>query len=403
MVAPGSHVTGASPQHAGYTGALMCNKTFPSGNVFYSLPSGTSQAAPQVAGAAALIREWFQRERGDPPSPAMTKAILTNTATDLVGGDDGTGAEIGLAPNNDQGWGRVNLGSAFDSGERVYHDQLRGARNLIEFTGDDWSGSFAPADDGEPLEVTLVWTDPPGPTGGNASVNNLDLVVDAGGQTYKGNVFGDGESVPGGTADSRNNVETVFLPDPGSGAFEVSVVGTTVAGDGVPQLGDALDQDYALVVSNAEGQGAPVLEHESSAVSDGAGGDGDGALEPGESFTLDEKLRNTGTTTASGVSGTFSTDQGLSVTESATRWPPIIKGGAAASSTTDAVAQVEDGTTCGADAIGTMTLTAQGAPGIQEIPITLPTGAPKPRQPTAAVTRRHLRFPTTAPSAPPRP
>ena len=93
------------------------------------------------------------------------------------------------APNNDQGWGRVNLGSAFDSSERVYHDQLRGAANLIELTGDSWSGSFAPADADAPLEVTLVWTDPPGPTGGNASVNNLDLVVDAGGADVQGQCF----------------------------------------------------------------------------------------------------------------------------------------------------------------------------------------------------------------------
>ena len=41
------------------------------------------------------------------------------------------------------------------------------------------------------------------------------------------------------------------------------------------------------------------------------------------------------------------------------------------------MAQVQDGAPCGADAIGTMTLTAQGAPGTQEIPITLPTGAPQ--------------------------
>ena len=59
LVAPGTHITGASPQHAGYTGAGVCNTTF-GGSSFYSLVSGTSQAAPHVAGrgsaAARLVR-----------------------------------------------------------------------------------------------------------------------------------------------------------------------------------------------------------------------------------------------------------------------------------------------------------------------------------------------------------
>ena len=59
IVAPGTHVVGASPQHGGtYTGISVCDKQF-AGNVFYSLVSGTSQAAPQVAGrgrpAARLV------------------------------------------------------------------------------------------------------------------------------------------------------------------------------------------------------------------------------------------------------------------------------------------------------------------------------------------------------------
>ena len=43
-------------------------------------------------------------------------------------------------------------------------------------------------------------------------VNNLDLEVTVGGVTYKGNVFSGGNSVSGGVADTKNNVESVFLP-----------------------------------------------------------------------------------------------------------------------------------------------------------------------------------------------
>ena len=52
-----------------------------------------------MSGAAALIRDWYTREHGPtPPSPALTKAILVNTATDLVGGDNGKGDDVGPAP-----------------------------------------------------------------------------------------------------------------------------------------------------------------------------------------------------------------------------------------------------------------------------------------------------------------
>lgn len=92
-------------------------------------------------------------------------------------------------------------------------------------------------------------TDAPGPLSGNAYINNLDLEVDVDGTTYKGNVFNVHNSVTGGTADTRNNYEAVFLPPGTNGAITVRVIPTNIAGDGVPGSGDATDQDFALVVS----------------------------------------------------------------------------------------------------------------------------------------------------------
>ena len=116
LVAPGTHMTGASPQHPGYAGDpnSTCAESFPVGNPFYSLISGTSQATAAVSGAAALVRDDFTDDRGGfvPPSPAMTKALLINSATDLAGGSNGKGAVTAGAPNADQGWGRVNVGAA---------------------------------------------------------------------------------------------------------------------------------------------------------------------------------------------------------------------------------------------------------------------------------------------------
>src|SRR5204862_524622 len=63
----------------------------------------------------ALARDWYEDTQSATPSPALTKALLVNTATDLAGG-----------PNDEQGWGRLNVGGALDSTVRGYYDQLPG-------------------------------------------------------------------------------------------------------------------------------------------------------------------------------------------------------------------------------------------------------------------------------------
>ena len=63
----------------------------------------------------------------------------------------------------------------------------------------------------------------------------------------------------GGTADPRNNLESVYLPAGTGGSFAVRVTATNIAGDGVPGNADTTDQDYALVVSNAVETTGPVL------------------------------------------------------------------------------------------------------------------------------------------------
>ena len=109
IVAPGTHVSGAQPQTgADFNGSGTCNPQFPAGSSIYTLVSGTSQAAPEVTGLAAL-RPRLVRARGvaaaRAPSPAMTKAILVNTATDEVGGDDGAGGTNAEPPDPGPGLG----------------------------------------------------------------------------------------------------------------------------------------------------------------------------------------------------------------------------------------------------------------------------------------------------------
>jgi subtilisin-like proprotein convertase family protein len=371
LVAPGTHVTGAAPQHPGHNGLGTCGP-FPPGSTLYSIASGTSQAAPGVSGAAALVRRWYKHANGVDPSPALTKALLVNTATDIAGGDNGKGDAIGPGPNTDQGWGRVNVGNVFDSTLREYRDQR--PADVLSSSGESRLQAYAVQNSGAPVKVTLAWTDAPGSTVGSAIVNDLDLVVEAGGRTYKGNVFAGAVSRTGGSADPRNNVESVYLPAGTSGRFAVRVVGTNIPGDGIPGSGDLTDQDYALVVSNATEQASPVLVHEQTTIDDSApaGGDGDGALEQGESFELGERLRNAGNAGATGVSGTLSGVSGVSVNPSQddSTWPNIAAG-ASQPSDADFEGQVTAG--CGVDM--TASLAVSEAQGAHTVPLTLPTGA----------------------------
>jgi len=374
LVAPGTHVTGAAPQHAGYSGDGVCNK-FITGSTWYSLVSGSSQAAPQVSGAAALVRSWYRRTQGADPSPALTKALLVNSATDLAGGQNGKGDTIAAGPNTDQGWGRVNVGNAFDATVREYRDQL--PADLLGASGESRVRTYSVPDPGRPVKVTLAWTDAPGPTSGSPVVNNLDLVVAAGGRTYKGNTFEGAFSRTGGAADPRNNVESVYLPAGASTRLSVTVRGTAISGDGVPGVGDGTDQDFALVVSNGDELApAPVLATEPAAIDDAPpGGDDDGALEPNEQFGLDQEIRNHGDGPATGISGTMNGGASLTFAQPTSTYPDAGPG-AASSNTTQFAGTLAPAAVCGADVSATLSLTTDQ--GSQDVPVVLPTGLPGP-------------------------
>ena len=267
LVAPGIHITGGVPQvtppptPVGLGNAISCfdaegvcalpnsgtvgntNNFFPLNQEFYTESSGTSHATPVVAGACALVRQFFVNSNFDAPSPAMTKAFLINSARYLTG--EGANDTLWSAS---QGMGEVNLGTAFDSAARFLRDQVAG--DTFTATGQRRVFAGQVTDSTKPFRVTVAWTDAPGSTTGAAYNNDLDLTVTVGGQTYKGNVFKGQYSVAGGKADTKNNVENVFLPAGVSGNFTVTITAANINSDGVPNDGSALDQDFALVVYN---------------------------------------------------------------------------------------------------------------------------------------------------------
>lgn len=255
LVAPGTHVQGQASQDPGYNGTGVCGAAgngnaqepadfYPAGQTLYTWSSGTSHSTPAAAGAAALTWEYYGRvlAPGLTPSPAMLKALLLNSTRPINGAGSGN-----TLPNNDEGWGEVNLGTLTDGTPRRLIDQAQ----LLGTTGQVITLTGSIANPARPVRFTLAWTDAPGALSGNAFVNNLNLEVTLNGVVYKGNVFTGTTSVAGGAFDARNNVENVFLPAGVSGEYTVRIIAANLPGDGVPGNGDATDQDFALVIYNS--------------------------------------------------------------------------------------------------------------------------------------------------------
>ena len=242
ITAPGTHIQGTASTDPGYNGTGVCDQYEPTGQTVFAASSGTSHSTPSIAGTASLYYRWLQDHHlAAVPSPALIKAYMLTHTTYLTG----VGANDTL-PSNSQGYGMPNLEMAFDSTPRYLADQSV----RFDASGDTWVFHGSVADPSKPVRIVMVYTDAPGAVGTSPQVNNLDLQAVVGGSTYNGNVFSGQYSVTGGSPDTANNFEAVFLPAGTTGAITINVNAFNIAGDGVPNTGDATDQDFALVCYN---------------------------------------------------------------------------------------------------------------------------------------------------------
>lgn len=359
LSAPGAGVTG---------GRSGTDSLFGNIDTHHRWSNGTSHAAPNVAGAAALfVQSWKNSHAGVNPSPALVKAALINSTTDMTGE-----FAAGARPNGFEGWGLVNLKNILNTGTATeYVDQtvqLSAPGQVSTVTGTVSNGA-------KPFKVTLVWTDPPAASD-PALVNNLDLEVTVGGQTYKGNVLAAGVSTSGGTFDNKNNIENVFVMSglTTGGTFSVKVTATGLNGDGVLGNGDVTDQHFALMVQNAVAQPAAVVNGSSQALTSESCAPGNGVADPGETVSVNLTLQNVGTATTSNLVATLLATGGVSAPSGPQNYGALAMGGGSAirpftftangtcGNTVTATLQLQDGATDLGTATFTFQLGALGAP-----------------------------------------
>ncbi len=221
---------------------------------------GTSFAAPEAAGLAAIVRDYFVSgyyPTGSPvvakttlnPSGSLVKAMILASGEDLAAtGYPSTSIGISKRYSNDVGYGRANLRSVLRIGSGAPFLWVQ--NNVALGDGATQTFYFNINSNSPPLRVMMVYYD----AAGNAIQKDADLKVTIGSNVYYGNYMSGGWSVTGGSQDHTNPTEGVFLNAahglPSSGTVRVDVIGYNDPGGmnySLVVVGDVTSQDVTQV------------------------------------------------------------------------------------------------------------------------------------------------------------
>ena len=223
---------------------------------------GTSAATPETAGHIGLFHQmWHMNVFGnDPqgmtafesrPKPAFAKAWMINTAEQYPF----TSASADLRRAR-QGWGRADLQSMFERSDRFFFSDHEVPLENLESAS--WQVTVPTGETA--FKVTMVYPDVAGTTSSSQHrINDLSLRVTAPDSTqyWGNNGLTDGNwSTPGGSSNTLDTVENVFVENPTSGTWTVEVLADEVnqdAHDETPEV----DAAFALVISGVEGDTCP--------------------------------------------------------------------------------------------------------------------------------------------------
>lgn len=185
-------------------------------NTSYGTMSGTSMSSPNACGSMMLLQQHYHNLNSAYMKAATLKGLVIHTA-------DEAGANAG--PDYSFGWGLMNTATA------AQVISQRGLVSLINEATLSNGGTYTlnVNSNGDPLKVTICWTDPKGTTP-TASlnpttimlVNDLDVRVDGSWQPWVLDRANPSNSATRGD-NIRDNVEQILIPSPTAGSHTITV------------------------------------------------------------------------------------------------------------------------------------------------------------------------------------
>jgi hypothetical protein len=219
-------------------------------NVASGRKSGTSMAAPNVTGTAALLIQHYNNLFATMPRSATTKGVLIHTATDAGN----------VGPDYSYGWGLVNATEAANFLSNIDSNDPEVEFEETLYVGNEQTIEVV-SDGTKPLKATIVWTDLPPvniPVAGldintPVLVNDLDLWI-SGPDGMKRPWILDPNN-PGAAAgtgiNNLDNVEQVLIDAPNAGNYTIHVGHT----------GNSFSQNYSLFVSGLATLSDPIVDN----------------------------------------------------------------------------------------------------------------------------------------------